>query len=110
MSSILFTCSSRALNRVKPLLNLPRMSINLEALKVNHDQEANEFNIDFQEGKLTSLIVCFLFDLSPLINSFLGKAFLNYEYISPDLVDLYHTEVPAKLRNQKIGSVLARVS
>lgn len=52
MTSIIFTFSFKALNRVKPLLTLQKMSINLKALKVKHDQEANEFKIDFEEGNL----------------------------------------------------------
>jgi len=67
MTSIIFTFSFKALNRVKPLLTLQKMSINLKALKVKHDQEANEFKIDFEEGNLVLYTVYsfYSFDFDP---------------------------------------------
>jgi len=63
MTSIIFTFSFKALNRVKPLLTLQKMSINLKALKVKHDQEANEFKIDFEEGNLVLYTVYSFYSL-----------------------------------------------
>ena len=37
------------------------------------------------------------------------KAFLQYRWISSDIADLYHTEVPAVFRGKGVAKLLAKV-
>ena len=52
-------------------------------------------------------LICIILFYSPYQA---GKAVLNYEYLSSDLIELYHTEVPPAARGQGVATLLAEVS